>query len=157
MGQHLLSHCYIKLQHLKRANLRLRLDAAAASPRMSLCQDRSSKPLTSVSGRALPFSGTVPRQPGFVSPPSACLGWVQLSARLGLEMTSQLFTSERLGLCHWKPRLPLSPSLSLALEPFLFPQQSAEVSKPVLETCWVLNPWFPYFTKHSILFSNLLI
>lgn len=64
-----------------------------------------------------------------VSPPSACLRWVQLSTRLGLEMTSQPLTSE--GFVFVTENLV---SLSLALGLFLFPQHSAEISKTELKT-----------------------
>lgn len=127
VGQYLPSHCYIKLQYLKRADLLLWMDATAASRWMS---HRMTEIMTEMQLKASYLSFSV--DSSNVSPPLACLGWVQLSTRMGHEMTSQLLASEWLHLRHWKPRLSLSLSPALGL--FLFPQQSAEVSKIALKT-----------------------
>lgn len=98
-GQYLRSPCYIKLQCLKDANLLL--ERSAASLWMNLWQEMQLKAsYLSFSVRSSLFREHPPAA-WFVSPPSTCLAWVQLSARLGLEMTSQtLLTSEWLRHCH---------------------------------------------------------
>lgn len=124
LGEYLTSHCYIKLQYLKRVDLLLWTDAAASSFQMSLWQKCSRKPLTLVPASDLPL---FPLHPPVWAGSTSAHGWDLRWHHSCSFQSSFIFVTENL--------VSLFLSLSLwLLDCFYFPSSQQKCLKTALKT-----------------------